>query len=26
MGPEWVGPSTFRIGASALLDALLEMT
>ena len=26
MGPEWAGPSTFRIGASALLDALLEMS
>ena len=26
MGPEWVGPSTFRIGASALLDDLLEMS
>jgi deoxyribose-phosphate aldolase len=23
MGPDWAGPSTFRIGASGLLDALL---
>ena len=24
MGPDWAGPATFRIGASGLLDALLE--
>ena len=25
MGPDWVSPSTFRIGASALLDDLLAL-
>jgi hypothetical protein len=24
MGPDWVGPATFRFGASSLLTALLD--
>ena len=24
MGPDWAGPTTFRFGASGLLDALLD--